>query len=85
MLSEAATTYLGKMLRGDYTALWITSPANWYLRAKRGVAHGQRLGVWIQRAIVLKLFIIIYGLPGYLWKLPNIVEILKDEHFTLDG
>ena len=44
LLSSAGTDYTGKLLRGDYGLLWISTPSDWQVRAqKKATPHWQRI------------------------------------------
>ena len=39
LMTHTGTTYLGNILHGDYDLVWISTPADWYVRAP-----GKRMG-----------------------------------------
>ena len=89
LLSSAGTEYTGRLLRGDYVLLWISTPSDWHVRTptfigiKKATTHWQRVHHWIQKAVVLGLLLVLYGPPGFLWKMPNIKETLDDSKMTV--
>ena len=82
MLSSTGTEYTGKLLKGDYSLLWISTPSDWHVRipAVKLNAHWQRINHWIRKAIALGLLLVIFGPPGFLWKMPNIKETLQESN-----
>ena len=85
LLSSAGTEYTGKLLKGDYSLLWISTPNDWYVRTptKKANAHWKRIQHWIQKAVVLGMMLILFGPPGFLWKMPNIRETLQESNLTM--
>ena len=85
LLSSAGTVYTGKLLKGDYSLLWMSTPNNWHARipTKKATAHWQRMQHWIQKAVVLGIILIVFGPPGFLWKMPNIQETIKESNMTM--
>ena len=59
LLSSSGTEYTGKLLRGEYSMLWISTPNDWHARipTKKATAHWQRILHWIQKAINLRIIL----------------------------
>ena len=85
MLSSTGTEYTGKLLKGEYSLLWISTPSDWHVRIPKAKsnAHWQRVNHWIQRAVALSLMLVIFGPPGFLWKMPNIRETIQESKMTM--
>ena len=45
VMTSEGTKYLGALLSGDYTMLWVATPSDWYVRlpGKRAGPHYQRI------------------------------------------
>jgi len=80
LLSSAGTEYTGKLLKGDYSLLWISTPNDWHARipTAKTTTHWQRVSHWIKKAHALGILLVLFGPPGFLWKLPNIRETLQE-------
>ena len=85
LMSHVGTEYTGKLLKGYYSLLWISTPNDWYVRhkTKRTTAHWQRILHWIQKAILLGILVVLFGPPGFLWKVPNIQETMQPPNVTM--
>mgnify|MGYP001420148067 CR=1 FL=1 len=86
LLSSSGTVHTGKLLRGDYDLLWISSPHDWHARkeSKKTTTHWQRIQNWLEKAMLLGMVFVLFGPPGYLWKVPNIQEVIKQSNaFTV--
>ena len=85
LLSSSGTEYTGKLLKGDYSLVWITTPNDWQCRtpAAKKNAHWQRGQLWIQKSVMLGILLALFGPPGFLWKLPNIQETLQKSNLTM--
>ncbi len=85
LLSSAGTEYTGKLLKGDYNLLWISTPNDWHVRtpAKKATSHWQRVQHWIQKAVLLDITLVLFGPPGFLWKMPNIKETIQDAKLNM--
>ena len=70
LMSLVGEEYIGKLLRGDYSLMWMSTPADWYVRTpgKRANPHWQRLQNWIQRSIKLNMKLIVFAPPPRLSK-----------------
>jgi len=82
LLSSAGTEYTGKLLRGDYSMLWISTPDDWYIRAKKASSHWQRILQWIQKALILGILLVLFGPPGFFWKIQNLKETIQESKMT---
>ena len=82
LLSSDGTEYTGKLLKGDYSMLWISTPSDWHVRTSKATPHWQRIKQWIQKAIILGIMLVLFGSPGFLWKLPNIQETIQESNMT---
>ena len=82
LLSSSGAEYTGKLLKGEYNLLWICTPDDWHVRtsAKKSTTHWQRIQNWIQKAMLLGIMLVVFGPPGFLWKMPNIKETLQDSN-----
>ena len=67
LLSADGTAYTGKLLKGDYSLLWISTPNDWHVRTPtlKTTTHWQRIQHWIQKALVLGILLITYGPPVF--------------------
>ena len=83
LLSSSGAEYTGKLLKGDYSLLWISTPNDWYVRAKKTTSHWQRLHHWIQKAMLLGILLILFGPPGFFWKVPNVKETIQESKMTV--
>ncbi len=85
LFSSAGTEYTGKLIKGDYSLLWISTPNDWHVHmsTKKATTHWQRLLNWIQKALLLGILLILFGPPGFLWKLPNIKETLQESNMSM--
>jgi hypothetical protein len=79
LMASSGEEYLGKLLSGEYSMLWIATPADWYVRTpgKRAGPHWKRVLNWMQRAANLKMQLVVYGPPGSLWKMDNFREAIE--------
>ena len=85
VVSSAGTEHTGKILRGEYSILWISTPNDFYVRvpsAKR-TPHWQRIQQWIHKACGLRMVVVLFGQPGFLWKLPNIQDTMQEHQMTI--
>ena len=80
LMSSGGESYLGKLINGDYKLLWIATPIDWAIRLpdKRSTAHFQRIQNWMKKACNLQVAFVLMGPPGYLWKIPNVAESIKE-------
>ena len=80
LLSSAGTEYTGKLISGLYSLLWIATPSDWHIRTptKKTTTHWQTVQRWLTKASMLGMLIVVFGPPGFLWKMPNIKETLTD-------
>ena len=78
LMSSANDYYLRKL--STYNLLWISTPTDWYIRSpnNRTQAHWQRLRNWMTKACDLQITFIMFGPPGFPWKIPNIKESIED-------
>ena len=85
LMAVSGEHYESRLRSGIYSLLWITTPCDWYVRTpgKRGNPHWQRLISFIKHAHVQRMHVIIFGPPGFLWKLPNFKENLEDLQMDL--
>ena len=80
LMASTGEEYTAKLLKGDYDLLWISTPSDWYVRTpgKRTNPHWQRLQTWMQKAATRQMKLVMFGPPGFLWKLPNIRDSIID-------
>ena len=85
VMSSAGTEHTGKILNGEYSALWISTPNDYHVRvsSEKRTSHWQRIQLWIHRACILGLLVIMYGPPGFLWKLSAIQETMHEHRMTV--
>ena len=79
LMTAAGTEYLGALLSGDYVLLWIGTPADWYVRTpgKKSGPHFSRIQNLMTKARKLRMKIIMFGPPGYVWKLAPIHDAIE--------
>ena len=73
LMALGGTEYFNRLLKGEYNLLWISTPADWYVRHDntRANAHWQRVANWLRKAHALGMGIIIFGpgpTTGHLWR-----------------
>ena len=80
LLSTAGQEQTGKLIRGDYIVLWISSPDDWHARTtnKKTSGHWRRIQNWMEKAILLKIILVCIGPPGLFWKITNVLETLEN-------
>ena len=85
LMSSSGTEYTGKLLKGDYGLLWISSPHDWHTRtpSKKTTTHWQRIHNWLEKAMALGMIFVLFGPPGFLWKVSNIKEVIKTSNATV--
>ena len=49
LMATSGTEYLGKLLKGEYSLLWISTPNDWFVRTpnKRTTPHWERILHWL--------------------------------------
>jgi hypothetical protein len=79
LLSTSGTEYTRKLLQGNYSVLWIGTPDSWHIRipTAKTTVHWQRTQHWIHKAVTLEMTVVLFGPPGFLWKLPNLRETME--------
>ena len=75
-IGTAGTTNIGKLLKGDFNVLWISTPNDWRVRTRKASALIAQLAGWMQKAVLLGMIVILFGTPGFLWKSPEIIETI---------
>ena len=85
LMASSGEELTGKLLKGDYALMWLSTPSDWYVRTpdKRANQHWQRMVNWIKRAVNLQMRVVLFGTPGFTWKLPNIKETIEDLRFNM--
>ena len=80
LMTSVGTEYLGSIINGEYFMVWISTPADWYVRTpgKRMSTHWQRIQNILIKASKLKSKIIMFGPPGYVWKISAINDTIED-------
>ena len=80
LMTSVGTGYLGAVLSGDYALIWISTPADWYVRTpgKRIAPHWACIQNLLTKASKLRMKIVMFGPPGYVWKLSPVRETLED-------
>ena len=68
VMSSAGTEHTGKLLKGDYTMLWISTPCDYAARlpTAKQTSHWQRIQNWINKACMLGMVVVMFGQPGFL-------------------
>ena len=63
LMTHTGTTYLGNILHGDYDLVWISTPADWYVRTpgKRMGPHWQNVQTLLTKARELSLHTVLYA------------------------
>ena len=61
-----------------YSMMWISTPADWHCRHRKATAKMSTLAKWMKLAAAAGTLLIVFGLPGYFWKIPEIDETIKD-------
>jgi len=85
LISSAGDEYTGKIMHGNYDLLWITTPSDWFVRAanaKTG-AHWKRVHNLICKSMLLGMLFVLFGPPGYMWKVPNLIDTFKENQVTI--
>ena len=79
-MTSSGTHYLGTLLSGDYQLLWVSTPADWYVRTpgKRAGPHWNRIRNLLVKARALRMQIVMFGPPGYMWKVTPIRDAIED-------
>ena len=79
LITSSGTEYTGKILRGDFHLLWIVSPLNWYARipTQKSLSHWQRVILWITKMHAMNRPFVIFGPPGFLWKISQMQDLLQ--------
>eukprot|EP00959_Pyramimonas_sp_CCMP1952_P077951 1629362-Pyramimonas_sp.AAC.1 len=64
-MTSVGADYLGAVISGDYTFIWISIPGDWYVRTpgKRIAPHWSRFQNLLVKAKELRMKIIIFGPP----------------------
>ena len=80
LMTSVGTEYLGAIIGGEYAMIWIGTPADWYVRTpgKRMSTHWQRIQNILIKASKLRSKIIMFGPPGYVWKVSAIHDTIED-------
>ena len=85
LMSSPGIEYTGKLLKGDDDLLWISNPHDWHIRkpSKKTATHWQRIHNWLEKALTLGMVFVPLGPPGYIWKVPNIQEVIKTSNASV--
>ena len=67
-----------KLRDEEYTVLWISTPEDWHCKQQKSTPKMRNLAKWIKMAITSGLLVMIFGIPGYFWKLAEIKETIKE-------
>ena len=80
LMASTGQEYTGNLIKGDYNLLWIATPSDWYVRTpdKRANPHWQRIQTWLRTATKLGMQVVMFGPPGFQWKIPSINETIED-------
>eukprot|EP00959_Pyramimonas_sp_CCMP1952_P134580 2816290-Pyramimonas_sp.AAC.1 len=76
---------LGAVIIGDYTLIWVSTPGDWYVRTpgRRVAPHWSCIQNLLIKAKKLRMKIIAFGSPGYVWKVSPIRGTLEDLKLTV--
>eukprot|EP00959_Pyramimonas_sp_CCMP1952_P417697 8751225-Pyramimonas_sp.AAC.1 len=79
-MTTVGTDYLGAVISGDYSLIWVSTPGDWYARTpgKRVAPHWSRIQNLLTKSKKLRMKIIAFGPPGYIWKLSPIRDYVED-------
>ena len=80
-MASQGEIYNTRLLSGEYDLLWVTTPADWFVRTpgKRENPHWRRILDWMKRAAGRLMKIIIYGPPcTHIWRIPNFWETARE-------
>jgi hypothetical protein len=85
LMTSTGEELTGQLIKGAYNLMWTSTPTDWYVRTpdKRSNPHWQRLINWITRAARLEMQVVIFGPPGFVWKLPNFKDTMEDLQFHM--
>ena len=85
LMMSVGSIHTGNLISGKYKLLWISTPADWYVRLphKRAGPHWQKIRDLMHKAKELKMDIILFGPPGYLWKLAPVRDAIQDLQLNL--
>ena len=74
------TTSLGDLLAGSYKLLWVSTPMDWYVRTpgKRAGPHWDRLCNFLRKSKALRMHIIMFGPPGYIWHMGPVRDTIQE-------
>ena len=80
LMMSVGSIHTGNLISGKYKLLWISTPADWYVRLphKRVGPHWQKMRDLMHKAKELKMDIILFGPPGYLWKLAPVRDAIQE-------
>ena len=80
VMSHSGTNFLGNLLSGDYGLLWVSTPADWYMRTpgKRAGPHWDRIRTYLKKAKALRMRIVMMGPPGYMWNITPIRDTIHE-------
>ena len=80
LMASTGQEYTGNLIKGDYNLLWIATPSDWYVRTPDKISnpHWQRIQTWLRTATKLGMQVVMFGPPGFPWKIPNIKETIED-------
>ena len=86
VLSHTGESYFRDILEKNYDLLWISTPSDWHVRTptKKTKTYWKRLQTWITKAVKRNIKTVVYGPPGYFWKIPNIEETIRDLQLGYD-
>ena len=84
VLSSRGTELTNKLLNGEYSLLWVSTPQDHSVRihTTKKTPHWQRIQQWIQKACILGAMVIVFGQPGFLWNLSAIQEAFQQCKLT---
>eukprot|EP00959_Pyramimonas_sp_CCMP1952_P151290 3165655-Pyramimonas_sp.AAC.1 len=84
-MTTVGTDYLGVVISGDYTLIWIRTPGDWHVRTpeKRVAPHWSRSQNLLMKAREIRMKIRMFGPPGYIWKLSPLRDTLEDLKLTV--
>ena len=78
-VSRKGDEMIRNVKQGQYSLLWVMTPSSWHARSKRKEPKLACLQQILQNALDLKMHVVIFGPPGYLWKQPQLQALADDQ------
>ncbi len=71
-------TEFEKLLNGNYAILWVSTPKDYHIQQKRAINHGQKVVRFVNKAAAMKMLVIMFGPPSFLWKDASILKTIEE-------